>query len=367
MRMGFLRMAPLWLATVYPIMTGASILVMKPFAGVPPPPRFPFILVPVMEGLGFLDSWDDPLSRAKAVSGDGAVIVGISTKSYWNDSCDCYEDSLEAFRWTRKGGMEGLGHLSVDGYIGYSEALGASEDGTVVVGSSSYSGGTFDDRHAFRWTSSGSMDDLGTLRGYKFSEATSVFAGGDLVVGGCWDEDSFSRVTDMQAFYWTKIGGMQGLGFLAVHDASEAKDVSANGQVIVGTSMGAENEEAFRWTRKFRSMNGLGDLPGGAFRSRAHGVSDDGSVVVGVGNMDDGDRAFIWNGKGMRNLEAVLVGLGLDLDGWILTGATDVSADGKTIVGYGINPEGHSEAWIANIAKNPYLSLRPPGEFQILP
>lgn len=40
---------------------------------------------------------------------------------------------------------------------------------------------------------------------------------------------------------------------------------------------------------------------------------------------------------------------GLDLANWTLYNATGISADGLTIVGYGANPDGYGEAWIATI------------------
>jgi hypothetical protein len=53
---------------------------------------------------------------------------------------------------------------------------------------------------------------------------------------------------------------------------------------------------------------------------------------------------------GTRYLEDVLVGeCGMDLTGWTLERATGVSADGITIVGYGTNPYGFTERWIAVI------------------
>jgi len=98
-------------------------------------------------------------------------------------------------------------------------------------------------------------------------------------------------------------------------------------------------------------MVGLGDLPGGLFASQAYGVNADGSIVVGSGWTPEGKKAMIWDKtNGMRELEDVLANeLGLDLTGWTLNHARGISADGFTIVGAGINPDGNYEAWVANI------------------
>ena len=100
-------------------------------------------------------------------------------------------------------------------------------------------------------------------------------------------------------------------------------------------------------------MIGLGDLPGGTFSSHASGVSADGSVVVGNGHTALGSEAFIWDAvKGMQNLQEVLGSqLGLDLTGWRLGLARGISADGQTIVGWGTNPDGFTEAFIAVIPR----------------
>ena len=97
-------------------------------------------------------------------------------------------------------------------------------------------------------------------------------------------------------------------------------------------------------------MVGLGDLPGGAFSSEASDVSADGRIVVGRGSSAAGQRATIWDAtNGMRDLSIVLASLGVDLTGWTLTQATSISADGLTIVGVGTNPSGLTEGWIAVI------------------
>ena len=96
-------------------------------------------------------------------------------------------------------------------------------------------------------------------------------------------------------------------------------------------------------------MVGLGLLEGPG--STAFGASSDGSVVVGLSVTASGNNAFIWDSvNGMRSVSVLLTGLGIDLTGWTLVDALDVSADGTKIVGTGINPSGFSEAWLADLS-----------------
>ena len=55
----------------------------------------------------------------------------------------------------------------------------------------------------------------------------------------------------------------------------------------------------------------------------------------------------------MRELDVMLASYGIDLTGWHLTSANAISADGLTITGYGTNPSGNVEAWIARIEPVP--------------
>jgi hypothetical protein len=60
----------------------------------------------------------------------------------------------------------------------------------------------------------------------------------------------------------------------------------------------------------------------------------------------------------MQNLRDVLIAGGATgLDGWGLTQASAVSADGRTIVGFGRNPSGRNEAWVATIPEPSSLLL----------
>ncbi len=60
----------------------------------------------------------------------------------------------------------------------------------------------------------------------------------------------------------------------------------------------------------------------------------------------------------MRSLHDMLTDdFGLDLTGWTLSEAWNISDDGLTIVGYGNNPDGYTEAWIATVPEPATLLL----------
>jgi len=135
---------------------------------------------------------------------------------------------------------------------------------------------------------------------------------------------------------------------------SEAWDITPDGRTIVGQGAVVGGNAAFRWTDPATGGIGfesLGDLPGGSVECLAKAVSADGSVVVGYGTTSSGLRAFIWTeAAGMQLLEKALADQGLALNGWTLSLANDVSADGLTIVGRGEDPFGVVRGWVAQLA-----------------
>lgn len=139
---------------------------------------------------------------------------------------------------------------------------------------------------------------------------------------------------------------MIGLGGLPGSYGSFALGVSADGLRVVGRISTPEGVQAFQW-RQASGMVGMGDLAGGSFSSTAYAVSADGSIIAGEGRTASGRRPFVWNtGQGMRDLQALLVDhFGLNLAGWQLREAKGLSADGRTIVGGGINSAGTTEGW----------------------
>jgi uncharacterized membrane protein len=154
---------------------------------------------------------------------------------------------------------------------------------------------------------------------------------------------------------------MVGLGDLPGYDISSmARAVSADGSVVVGRGSSESGWETFRWTAE-DGMVGLGDIPGGIFQSAGEAVSADGSVVVGMGaGPASPNLASIWLAADdqMYDLRYWLMdNFGFDLSRWELRTAYGISADGRTIVGYGFNPDGQSEAWIAHIPEPSTLCL----------
>ena len=283
------------------------------------------------QGLGGLPGTDYSYSDAKGVSADGSVVVGTSTSS----------SGSEAFRWTANGGMIGLGDLAGGAFD--SHATGVSADGSVVVG---YSNSPISPNEAFRWTGGGmvGLGDLTTEGG--FSQAEGVSADGSVVVGFAYAASGY------EAFRWTAGVGMVGLTNLPGDDSGGAAyGVSADGSVVVGNAGSASTAAAFRWTGGGGMVN-LGSL------TYPRGVSADGSVVVGGTGPSPGS-AFIWEQThGTRSLRGVLVndyGVSAALNGWILSFASAISADGSTVVGQGINPTGKNEAWIARIGTTPVI------------
>ncbi|MBL9032688.1 MAG: PEP-CTERM sorting domain-containing protein [Phycisphaerae bacterium] len=305
-------------------------------------------------------------SRAEAVSADGLVVVGSLLGS-----------PQQAIRWTALSGTEPLGTLPG---ASSSSALAASADGSVIVG---WSAGPSPSR-AFRWTPSGGMCELlpvpGSMPGAFGTSALAVSADGRTAAGGSgqfavrWTSTPKGRplaplsplnwalafgisgdgqaivggtAWNGRAFRWSQATGFLDLGALPFGQDSIAYAANADGWVIVGESA----QRAFRWT-KAGTMQAIG----GPGLSAANAVNASGDVVVGTRYNFQTYRATIWTPTtGSLDIEAVLLAFAVMPDGWTLTDATGVSADGLTIVGVGRHDDGttsRTEGWVVTL---PYL------------
>jgi len=220
-------------------------------------------------GLGFFSDAGFPSSRTGAISADGTVIVGGSSRA----------SGSEAFRWTAGAGLVGLGDLAGGEF--FSESLAVSADGATVVGFGSTAAG----REAMRWTATSGMIGLGTLAGYTQSQASGVSSDGTVIVG------TADSVDGAEAFLWTQAGGMQSLfDYLVAQGATgldgwsldRAAGISPDGQWIVGSG---------------RGPNGVPQ----AFRAHLSTVPAPGALwLLGTGVAALGGRRLRGDGAGLR-------------------------------------------------------------------
>jgi len=320
-------------------------------------------------------------SQASAVSSDGTVIVGTATTTVRN---------RQAFRWTAREGMTGLGFMPGGTF---SMANATSANGAVIVGSGDTTGvnppGTWT---TFRWTVNRGLQRIDGPPDSQLCSAAGVSGDGSVIVGTCLQTNntagfrwaastgavalsrfccgSFAQSSAAAisldgsvivglghpavsgAVMWSADGSPTILGKLPGDAASAATAVSRDGSVIVGWSTdNAGTTRAFRWTQRTGPVD-LGYSVDGLLGSFATSVSGSGTIIVGYGPTTTGDVALIWDeDHGLRRMDAVLVDdYQTQITGWTLNQATAISDDGRTIAGFGTNPQGQIEAWTVKLA-----------------
>lgn len=286
------------------------------------------------------------LKNLGVVSGyHGATIAAMSAgaKTMVGATYDMNSGTMQAAKWSGGKG-KAMGYLP-GGF--FSRADGVSENGAVIVGSST----TQEGFRAYRWTKKEGMVNLGELGGIHESVAWGVSADGNVVVGY-----TSTPGTDTSAFRWTPESGMVALPNTNKADRSVAIRVSADGNITVGYCMTGEVVQACRWEGE-QTPDALGTLPG-FDNTVLMATSGDGSVAVGRAfSFDPVTRgiskqtAVIWDtAHGLRALQDALeTDYGLDTSGWAFFMANDISANGQVIVGYGQDPAGSTEGWVTKL------------------
>lgn len=260
---------------------------------------------PSFSGLQFLPGGSS--SAAWSVSGDGSVVVGYSATA----------NGYHAFRWTRSGGLQDLGALASN-----SAAGAVSTNGSAVAGQNFSQWGSGD--VAFRWSDGDGMISLGIPDGGNYSNSQGMSGDGTVIVGQC------GVLGSGRAFRWTLTEGMVSLGTLPGFDFSAAHDANSDGSVVVG-QCGHIGSRAFRWTID-GGMEDLGVLAGGTWSS-ATAVSPDGQRVSGTSDSAAGVIAFVWN------QDDGMVRLGT-LPGGTWSYGYDLSGNGSAVVGWGDSANG---------------------------
>src|SRR5262249_18543200 len=152
-----------------------------------------------------------------------------------------------------------------------------------------------------------------------FLSINAISRDNSIIVGG-----------DGPAYRWTSSSGAVQLPDLDPNsETSIAWDISADGTVIVGTSVAATNEvHLITWTGPNNTITDLGIIASrDGLGASADATNANGSVIVGEAVMTAGNQntayAFIWDAThGIRHLQDVLTndyGLGAQLTGWQLT------------------------------------------------
>lgn len=334
------------------------------------------LALPAAAQSGSITGLGPNFARASGISSDGSSIAGYGSNQtyYWTTSFPAWQSTGDgrgteskvsnsaaflsadiydpnnvnrstAARWEATTGLwtplPGLGGVSGSSV---STAYDLSGDGQTLVGLAWKTAG---EAHAFKWTPSGGTVDIGLwLPGPGWSSrANAVSADGNFAAG---------LITSPQrAIRWNLTAGTgQYLGSLepgnAIYGSSTAQGISADGTWVVGTS--AYN--AFRWSAA-TGMQSLGAIGAAGFGNSGYAtaVSADGKVVVGwSGTNVLNSQAFIWR-EGMTNVEKLQDyllnnGVSAAYSQWqVLKLASDISADGRFVVGWGTNSANQSEGF----------------------
>ena len=280
---------------------------------------------------------------ATGVSYDGSVIVGGMSGQFPD----------VGFRWTADEGALPLHPFSLEFWSSF--AWDVSADGGTIVGVANTLD-IFTEGVPFIWTPDDGMRLLSVAgTGYPYGSAMRVSGDGRIVVGHLMRTHSNSR----EAFYWSSQSGLVKLGGLYPSlPNSMALGTSHDGSVIVGQSSSLNGFQAYRWTEA-QGMQSLWQALGRPRSSTAFSTSADGSVIIGKFSTEVDSSLFVLDDQlGMRTLETILSNdFGVDLTGWNLIEAIDISADGTTIVGWGRDPDDHTQAWVAVIPEPQVAAL----------
>ncbi|MET0229582.1 MAG: hypothetical protein ABW186_01465 [Rhodanobacteraceae bacterium] len=212
-----------------------------------------------------------------------------------------------------------------------SNAYDVSDDGTAV-GLSFYHDFSRD-AIAFVWTAEEGMTALPVNRTDTYSRANVISADGHVIAGWNDQEDGFRTAVIWQDRVPLDVVDRDGLA------VGEADGISADGRYVVGSSYTDIDGNSGAWLRDGNS----GTVVMIPIMTFAFGVTRDGSTVVGnTGFFDDPARAaVIWRKPvGSMLLADFLAEQHIAVpEGWDLSGGlTGISADGRTLVGWGTGP-----------------------------
>jgi probable HAF family extracellular repeat protein len=274
----------------------------------------------------------------------GEVVGCSDTATLEGYPCTGLVPGQHAFSWTKSGGLKDLGTLSGATVSG---AIGVNDSG-VVVGYSNVKGQLATNFVATQWSSTGAITSLGTLWGGASSAAFEINSSGE--VAG----DSFLSSGVVNATSWTS-NKIKNLGALPKAIFTAGLDINDNGY-IVGESVFAYGppfkSHGFVWTGS--TMKDLGVLSGG-LTSIANSINTSGVIV---GQSDGTSTAGHWHAV-MWDTSFKVHDLGV-ISGGNYSIAFSVN-DSNVVVGYGnlSNNAAHAMIWTSSGGMKDLNSLIP--------
>jgi hypothetical protein len=357
------------------------------------------------QGLGLIANTLNP--APKAISADGSAILGSMQNSgaayrafVWTADFGCQDIGLLAgttstspvaisadgsaatgtsdsygFRWTRAGGLQNLGFTPG---ASLNTPVAISADGLSIVGSCQATSGTV----LYRWDTSLGIQALAQGPDERPLVATSCSSDGSIVfgtlsgrspyVGWQYSAGALHTLPVLGGSLGAKAGLMSddghvlygqantiGGGFPTVRWDQQGVTpiagnpywgipvaVSADGSVIVG----AHELDLFRYSAGSISVL---PPPSGATTVSLRGLSADGAIAWGTATRSGYTSAqpIIWTPGGPAWLTDALQSAGADLTGWSITVTNVMSRDGTTWSGYGTDPTGHREPFVARLPR----------------
>lgn len=272
-----------------------------------------------------------------SISGDGTTVLGCHVDAQGNENAAKW---LGGTSWQDLGSEAG----AVPCGTSLSGSYGVNQDGSLGVGLLWRAQVCHANAGYWDLINGGPATVLPMLFSGPATRANAVNANGSVIVG--WQDQATGERTaakwvDSGAGYveeliLTPSGGFNG----------EAQAISADGNTIVGGGYDF-GSSAWIW-RPEAGVMPLDSRPNASASFVALDVSDSGKVVVGFVRFNNSTRAVIWKprqGQGAFLDEFIKRGGAVVPDGWTLSVANVISADGRTIYGWGFNPDGLIEMY----------------------